>query len=145
MTNLCKQGIREEFNLHTQLQGPQGCVSSVYSSNVAKHVKILQALRDTYPEIKSEIKTSAIGTKPNESTFSLVRGEQLTPDAFEFGRIYPKLVRETVLQSSVDPEFLYVTRQHKPKHYEQDSIILMYHLFPGFPKQHPCQLLIYSF
>ena len=115
----CKQDIREEFNLHTQLQGPQGCVSSVYSSNVAKHVKILQALRDTYPEIKSEIKTSAIGTKPNESTFSLVRGEQLTPDAFEFGRIYPKLVRETVLQSSVDPEFLYVTRQHKPKHYEQ--------------------------
>ena len=44
---------------------------------------------------------------------------ELTPDAFEFGRIFPKLVREHVLKWSVAPEFLYVTNQHKTRHYEQ--------------------------
>ena len=130
----CKTDIKEEFKLNINLQGPQGCVSSVYSSNVSKHVSILEALRDDYPDQKAEIRTSAIGTKPNESTFSLIRGRQLTPDAFEFGRIFPKLVREHVLKCSADPEFLYVTNQKK-SHYEQSTGFYRLEV-PSIPKIH---------
>ena len=130
----CKTDIKEEFKLNINLQGPQGCVSSVYSSNVSKHVSILEALRDDYPDQKAEIRTSAIGSKPNESTFSLIRGRQLTPDAFEFGRIFPKLVREHVLKCSADPEFLYVTNQKK-SHYEQSTGFYRLEV-PSIPKIH---------
>ena len=56
----------------------------------------------------------------------------LTPDAYEFGEILPKLVREQVLQCSKFKPFLYITN---PKtYYERQECFINVDL-PTFPKR----------
>ena len=83
----CKQDVKEFYSINTQ--GPQGCVSSVFSDNVQTLLYTLQSLLKDYPNLKDKINTQAISTKPNESLHSLFRGRTLTPDAYELGE-FPK-------------------------------------------------------
>ena len=60
------------------------------------------------------------------------RGRTLTPEAYEFGEILPKLVREHVLQCSKFKPFLYITN---PKtYYERQECFIRVEL-PSFPKR----------
>ena len=128
----CKQDVKEFYSVSTQLQGPQGCVSSVFSDNVQTLLHTLQSLLKDYPYLKEKISTQAISTKPNESLHSLFRGRTLSPDAYEFGEILPKLVREHVLQCSKFKPFLYITN---PKtYYERQECFINVEL-PMFPKR----------
>ncbi len=92
----CKEYIKESYHINTQLQGPQGCVSAVFSGNVDNLLHTLKSLLKDYPSLKDKISTRAISTKQNESLHALIRWRTLTPDAYEFGEILPKLAREHV-------------------------------------------------
>ena len=114
-----KEDVKDFYSINTQLQGPQGCVSSVFSDNIQTLLHTLQSLLPLlkdFPHLKDKISTQAISTKPNEYLFFLFRGRTLTPDAYEFGEILPKLVREHVLQCSKFKPFLYITN---PKTYNE--------------------------
>ena len=56
----CKQDVKEFYSVSTQLQGPQGCVSSVFSDNVQTLLHTLQSLLKDYPYLKEKISTQAI-------------------------------------------------------------------------------------
>ena len=86
---LSSKSVSEFYSINTQLQGPQRCVSSVFSDNVQTLLYTLQSLLKDYPNLKDKINTQAISTKPNESLHSLCRGRTLTPDAYELGE-FPK-------------------------------------------------------
>ena len=59
----CKEDVKDFYSINTQLQGPQGCVSFVFSDNVQTFLHTLQSLLKDFPHLKDEISTEAISTE----------------------------------------------------------------------------------
>ena len=59
----CKQDVKEFYSINTQLQGPQGCVSSVFSDNVQTLLYTLQSLLKDYEEMHQKVISKATFSK----------------------------------------------------------------------------------
>ena len=131
-----KCDINATYNLTSKPQGPQGFVSSVFTDNIKTLCEVLESLRDDYPEHVDSISTASLSTKPNESQFSLTRGRILTPDPFQFGEIFPKVVTQHVLKSSSSTNFLYVLNPTRT-YYEECQQRLIDIEVPSLPSRVP--------
>ena len=85
---------------------------------------LLLQLITEYPETVHKMRTKSIQTKVIESIFSLTRHHNLTPDPYEFGQIFTKLVKQQVLQCSGNIEFLYILNPRKKDYYEKSNCVI---------------------
>ena len=53
----CKEDVKDFYSINTQLQEPQGCVSSVFSDYVQTLLHVLQSLLKDFPHLKDKIRT----------------------------------------------------------------------------------------
>lgn len=119
-----KEDVKQIYKLQMKPQGPQGCVSTVFTDNVTTAVFVLETLITEYPETVHKMRTKSIQTKVIESIFSLTRHHNLTPDPYEFGQIFTKLVKQQVLQCSGNIEFLYILNPRKKDYYEKSNCFM---------------------
>ena len=47
----CKEDVRRNFNIHTQLQGPQRCVSQISSDCIIMLHDTLKSLKEDFPQL----------------------------------------------------------------------------------------------
>ena len=101
--------ILNGFQPNRNMQGPESCVSTVFSSCVDMMVESISSLLSDFPDIASDISPEMLSTKPNESFFSSSREKVVTPDPLEMAFIYPKIVTQHVKRCSENQYFIYYT------------------------------------
>ena len=97
------------FNNDRSMQGPEGCVSSIFSSCLEMLFNCLESILRDFPQVADSFSPVVLSTKPNESFFSAVREKQLTPGCLNFCFIFPRLVTEHVKRCSGNKYFIYYT------------------------------------
>ena len=101
--------ILNGFEPNRNMQGPESCVSTVFSSCLDMIVESISSLLSDFPDISSAISPEILSTKPNESFFFSTRERVLTPDSLEMACIFPKIVCEHVKRCAGNYNILYYT------------------------------------
>ena len=134
-----KVDVKQRYGLKMKPQGPQGCVSTVFTDNLSTAIFVLETLISEYPESVKKMRTKSISTKVIECIFALTRQHNVTPDPFEFGQIFTKLVKQHVLRCSGNSDFLYILNPRNKSYYE-DNNCFMHIEVPTLPPRNYVQI-----